>query len=672
MKFIMIRFLALILPFFFMVVSASDAVESNTVTLEDIFKELGIFLDGVKDFSVYKNVVKEGPYNTFQTIVASKHEQTIKIEITYNIDTQSAQEYIEEKQFAVQTLYRRVASPYPGMISKAIECPAEFFPERFSVTFENKEFPAYILGSTPRFTYGACVEELIRYKGVLAFIYSEGQKTLYRIELFIPKENFVKKEVLERIRSFTVRRRKEAGKDNTKPVAAAQPKRQKSIKQGNFKSSGEAWGNYKDYNLIIIGFDPLGANHVGGPYGYSRNTTPALLRFSKNSFLFKNAISPSSWTLPAFMSWFTSLYPSQHKITNKYSTYTEEKQVFSHLAEHSPSVRTLAQVLKQEEYRIVGFTGGAGVGSMFGYSLGFDTYYDKNNFTGFDVVLPMALDWIREHKKEKFFVFIQGYDVHGRHKLPQDFRSKFADPTYRGEYKGTPEEYWKLRERNLDQGYLDMRSEDVKFWRDWYDGKIYNADRRLGKFLKELEKLEITDKTIIVISSASGNEFYEHKRFDHGYSLYDELIHVPLVIKIPGMQGREIESQVRMIDIMPTVLQLFDIPYDETLRKQIQGVSLIPLMKGGDLQLDAFSETDYLFQSFKRSLRKSNGWKFIYSMETGERELYNLRDDPQELNNLIEEENEISYELEQELFTWLSSLGQGKYYFRKLLHDVLN
>jgi arylsulfatase A-like enzyme len=217
-----------------------------------------------------------------------------------------------------------------------------------------------------------------------------------------------------------------------------------------------------------------------------------------------------------------------------------------------------------------------------------------------------------------------------------------------------------------------MSDEDVRFWRDWYDGKIYEADKKLGAFLTKLDKMSLGEKTIIIISSGSGNEFYEHKRFDHGYGLYDELIRVPLIIKIPGLRGRLIEDQVRMIDIMPTVLDLLNARYGKMVGNQMKGVSLIPLINGKNLELRAFSETDYLLHYFKRSLRTNDGWKFIYTIDTEEKELYNLKSDPYESNNLIENEPRIAYELEQYLFRWMQSLGQDENYHERLVKDTLS
>jgi arylsulfatase A-like enzyme len=623
--------------------------------LKSYFEKLGFSMDGIGDFVVQENLLREGRENTFWTIFAEKNGRTVKIETVMNLDNHNAQGYIREREYAILSLYQHIPSAYPGMITHTEKSPDQYRPEIQIAGIEGRDTPIYLLYSTARYTYGASVEDLIAYRGAVTFVYNEKQKILYRIDLFIPKEKFNQKEVLSWISSLKFiglgkpdQEKKPVFKNRGEPTIAA---RQKSTDPDAYL------GYYKGYNLIIIGFEPLGARNVS-IYGYHKHTTPNIDRFAQGAYLFQNAISPSSWTLPVFMSWFTSLYPSQHKLVNKYSTYTDEEQILSNLSELSPSVITLAQVLKKEGYATAGFTGGAALSGDFGYRLGFDLYFDETTFGGFDIVLPKAIKWLQANRNKKFFLFIQGYDVHGRYALPDNYANKFSAQSYTGKYKGTVEEYWALRNLSLDQGQLEMDDTDVDFWKSIYDAKIYEADKKFGFFLDELDKLGISDKTIIVISSGSGNEYYEHHRFDHGFSLYDELIHVPFIIKLPDKDGDSIESQVRTIDLMPTVLTLLNINYGQTIANQMQGDSLIPFLQGQTRQLEAYSETDYLLQVFKRSLRTPDGWKYIYSLDNDRRELYNLKSDPQELKNLARTEKRIAYELEQKLFKHLKSIGR--------------
>ncbi len=426
-----------------------------------------------------------------------------------------------------------------------------------------------------------------------------------------------------------------------------------------------------DYNVLLVSFDALQANHASC-FGYFRNTTPTIDRFAKQGFLFKNAISQSSWTVPSTMSWFTSLYPSQHRCINKYSAYTEKENILTNLKKLSPEVVTLAEVLKDNGFITGGFTGDTGVGSNLGFNQGFDVYFDGSKFGGMDRSIPEALEWLKKNHRKKLFMFLHGYDCHGQYDPPNGYTKRFVDFNYNGPLKGGKEEQAKLREEGLERGYISLTDDDVRFWRALYDEKINDADRTFGQFIEELEKMGLLHKTIIIITSDHGTEFYEHKRFDHGFSLYDELIHVPLIFWLPNInKGMVIKDQVRAIDIMPTLVDLLRLKVSKKVRAQMKGVSLLPLVRGEHMNLDAFSETDYRFYAHKRSIRTNDGWKFIYSMDTRQKELYNLKEDPQELNNLVEKENTVGHELEQRLFNWLKTMGQDENYYKKLLKDVI-
>jgi arylsulfatase A-like enzyme len=629
---------------------------SRPKTLADLFAKLEIHLDEAEKFVVNEDVLREGRDNTFWTILAQHDETYIKLEIIKNVDDKTARQLVEERKYAILSLYEHIPSAYPGMITNTVESPDEFKPVIMPLNIQGMSIPVYLLYSTSRFTYGATTKDLIKYRGALIFINRPDSRILLRMDVFIPKNTFNKEEVLKWLGTLQISDRLAPDSKTKSEIASVGVP---ETKQPDGSSNRRIrLGQSGDFNLIIIAFEPLGANHVG-IYGYTKDTTPNLDRFSKGAFVFKNAISPSSWTLPVFMSWFTGLYPSQHRIVNKYHIYKADKQVYSNLAELTPSAVTLAQVLKTHGYKTAGFTGGAALSRSFGYNLGFDTYYDDATFGGFDISFEMALSWLEQNKSQKFFLFVQGFDVHGRYPLPDSNRNPFIEFDYKGKYSGSIDEYWKLRNLSIDQRPLNMSAADVNFWNAVYDAKISEADKRFGKFIDAIQKLELMDQTIILISSGSGNEYYEHQRFDHGFSLYDELLRVPLILKIPGSKGGMIADQVRTLDIMPTALDILAIPLDEKIKTQMQGTSLLSLMNGETKKLYAFSETDYLLQAFLRSVRSPEGYKYIYALDTENRELYNLLVDPREQTNLISKEKRIAYELEQKLFRHLKSLRQN-------------
>ena len=407
-----------------------------------------------------------------------------------------------------------------------------------------------------------------------------------------------------------------------------------------------------DCNLVFISFDDLRADHVSA-LGYQKKTTPTIDQFAQEGFNFTNAFSVTSWTLPSSMSWFTGLYPSNHKVLNKFTINQSGQEEITTLEKVSPNTQTLAQELGENGYRTGAFTGGAGLNRQFGFDLGFEVYTDEKDFAGFEETVPKALKWIKEHQSEKFFVFLHGYDIHGQFFPPDGYDRRFVDFDYQGKLTGSAEEQKQLREDALAQGKLFLTKEDVRFLTALYDEKIQRADERFAQFIKEYQDLGLMGKTIFILTSDHGEELYEHGRIDHGHSLYEELVHVPLIILTPEGKGRKIDTQVKSLDLAPTILDLLKIKPDVSFGQQMTGTSLVPLIEGREEPRDVFLETDYRYTTSLRGVRTVQGWKLIVNPKTGLGELYNLRTDPEEKQNLIDREKKQAAELDEKLNLWL-------------------
>ena len=161
-----------------------------------------------------------------------------------------------------------------------------------------------------------------------------------------------------------------------------------------------------------------------------------------------------------------------------------------------------------------------------------------------------------------------------------------------------------------------------------------------------------------MLTSDHGTEFYEHQRFDHGFTLYQELVHVPLIIKIPDQTSNyAIDHRVSSIDVMPTILDLLDIDVSDQVAHQLRGKSLVPAMKGESANRPIYSETNYRDYTFKRSITTPDGWKLIYTLENGSRELFDLNSDPNERTNLADAQSELADSLQRQLFAHFKSIG---------------
>lgn len=423
----------------------------------------------------------------------------------------------------------------------------------------------------------------------------------------------------------------------------------------------------KQYNVILISLDLLQAKQLHS-YGYPLNTTPNLDAVLNTSYLFTNTIAPSSWTTPSVASLFTSLYPAQHDVIHKYVSYDiqTKKGVYSNIKKLNRDTLTLAEILRQNSYSTVAFTGNGGVDPRFGFNIGFQLYYatadpaDKIRFKPrtFADTVPKAVQWLKNNKNKKFFLYLQGFDLHNKEDPPQGYDYRYVKKPYYGKYKGFQKDFNEMKEQSYEGTLTDFTKKDLEFWQAIHNEKINNADQSLKKFFEILKELDLFDNTLIIFTSAHGEEYFEHGRFGHARRLYDESIHVPLAIRLPKQTKQyKINSLASLVDIMPTILGILNIK--NTVSNRIQGLDLSQLLYSPSKKIErvVFSGTNYANQFKKNAVQTSDGWKLIYNYENSNisKELYNLQDDPKELIDLSTQKNKILYEMEQKLSAYMSN-----------------
>ena len=389
-------------------------------------------------------------------------------------------------------------------------------------------------------------------------------------------------------------------------------------------------------NIVLISVDTLRADHLGC-YGYQRNTSPHIDQLAAEGALFESTISSTSWTLPAHCALFTGLADTVHGCLD----------IKQRLAE---SHSTLAERLKGAGYTTIAFFSGATMHPIFGLAQGFDEYQDCTSYADqstdlvadgqvpwdesvraaarADITNPRlhraVQRWLQEKQSRPFFMFIHMWDVHADYIPPQPYDRMF-DPDYDGPITGRDV-------RHNPAINAKMPARDIDHLVALYDGEIAWTDAHVGKILADLDALGLRDSTIVVLLSDHGEEFFEHGGKGHRQTLFDEVIHVPLIIRYPARipAGRRYPQQARMIDILPTILALANQPPPT----DVMGQSLTPLFTGGTLPQDTLAVSELFtlgraYRSFRRPDRKA-----ILHEPTGGTVIFNLQADPAEKNPL--------------------------------------
>ncbi len=373
-------------------------------------------------------------------------------------------------------------------------------------------------------------------------------------------------------------------------------------------------------NIVLISVDALRADHLGC-YGYKRQTSPAIDALSREGVIFLNAFSHIPMTTASHMSMLTSLYPDTHGVMQVKDN--------GPVARLSPSFSTLAQILKSHGYATVGFTGGGNLTFVYGFGRGFDVY-EQGGMNRF-------FSWLDANPGKRFFFFFHTYAVHDPYLPFRPFNRLYA-PGYSGKIADSVAQ---LRS-TADPEDADMmhkvfwsavdtsKTEDVDFLIAQYDACINSVDAMIiDPLVTRLKERGLFKNTLIVLTADHGEAFKEHGNFIHR-DLYRGTLNVPLLMVYPRKlpAGRTISSSVRIIDIMPTILELAGIRN----RKPMQGRSLVPFIKGKAEDLACYSSL-----GTAKSLRKG---RFCLMLPEGgvndlvKPQLFDTFDDPGERKDI--------------------------------------
>jgi len=375
-----------------------------------------------------------------------------------------------------------------------------------------------------------------------------------------------------------------------------------------------------EYNVLLITLDTIRADRLGA-YGFEGIDTPIIDSLAARGVTFTRAYSPTPLTLPAHTSIFSGTFPPYHGV--------RDNGAFAVPAE----LTLMAEVFQANGFATAAFVGAFVLDSRFGLDQGFESYFDdfelpRQNIIGLgtvqrpaEEVIDAALEWLEGEGSSPFFLWVHLYDPHTPYAPPEPYRSKYAGKPYLGE--------------------------------------IAYTDAQIGRLLEGLSGRGVADDTFVVVVGDHGESLGEHGEIEHGFFVYEESIHVPLIISLPFAQlhGVRRSQLVSLVDIMPTVLEMsgLDLP------PALQGLSLVPLFSGqpDDWRQYVYAETFYPRYHFGWSELQTvqdERYKLILSPEP---ELYDLLEDPDELNNLAGDRVSIFATLERQAEAMIAAYSEG-------------
>ena len=427
-------------------------------------------------------------------------------------------------------------------------------------------------------------------------------------------------------------------------------------------------------NIVIVMLDTVRAMNLSC-YGYERPTTPFLDALCEESILYRNAFAPAIWTIPSHASLFTGAYPSSHGALNLSRVLDGD-------------LMTLAELLGVSGYETVMYSNNLFLyRNEFGLSRGFERV-EGERFPGsllrkLYMNAGQSLRGMRDRggaatnffverflsersaSSRPFLLFTNYMEAHAPYKqVPRKFMRKFVPKDLRKKVPEVNQDRQKYLTRSIE-----MSEEDFRILKGLYDAQIAYLDGLVGHLLGLLKRYDALENTILFIISDHGDLIGEHDLVHHSYCLYEEVIRVPMIVRLPeGSRGGEVvKGLVSLIDI-PCTIPAWTGVQSETFLSQTQG-EVLPLddvtpsreyvYSECERPKNEFKETypDFDFSVYDRQLLgiRSKEHKFIWGSD-GRHELYELLNDPLEANNLYDEDRVTAETLQDRLMRWYGEL----------------
>lgn len=374
-------------------------------------------------------------------------------------------------------------------------------------------------------------------------------------------------------------------------------------------------------------------------YGNESYRTPAIDGLASDGILFEQAISPSSWSRPSVASIFSGVYPSVHRVLRDRTTMPDS---FALLSEKLLTAGFVTGAIGDGYYLPrKRFSQGFNFFEMsprprLGQTMGEVVYALLEKETDTPGITRRAIKWIEKRRDEPFFLWINYFDPQQPYAPPDQFMPRQPAPASIGLVF---DEMEMIRDKRLVPN-----QREINWIKELYGGEVRLVDQNVGRLLEWLKKHSMYDDSLVVLVSSHGEELGDRNDFDHGHSMYNELLHVPLIIKLPGSKarqssGRRVAQRVSTVSLYATILDLCGIEYSpKTLSAGSLSGWLLPGMAPPQESPIYCSGT---LTGPEKEVVFFEQYKYIHNKGTGTEELYDLPADPGETKSLHRDREDL-------------------------------
>jgi arylsulfatase A-like enzyme len=383
-------------------------------------------------------------------------------------------------------------------------------------------------------------------------------------------------------------------------------------------------------DVLVLLVDALGAEHLGA-YGYPRDTTPHLDALAREGVLFREAIAASTFTKSSIASLFTGRFPYQHGVY--WGSRKEGERVTADLL--VPQEVTLAEVLRDHGYLTAAWVQNSHLREVMGFGQGFVDYHDQQGGIAriHRRLAPFLTGPVGRYPS---FVYLHYIDLHDPYRPAPPFATRFGDTA--GAYDGIDLADWGAYLAAVREGREVVSAPRLAKLRALYDGQLAYVDQQIGRLLSRLRARGLYDEALVVVTADHGDGFGQHGFISHSAAPYEELVRVPLLLKLPRgrFAGTVVEDPVRLVDLLPTILEAVGI---QDLPPDLAGCPLQPLFdpRARAAERDprcATAVIEIAEDDGPPTLAlRTAGWKYIRD-GAGTEELYDLEGDPGETTDL--------------------------------------